>query len=601
MAFCTKCGSELQNGSCPTCHSAPPARSAKKSKKSYALIVPLVLLGGTHLFLNYWTAPDRVIEGFEQAVLAEDADALSDYVGTASGPLTTEYLQQFSDYINDSPYISRDFSLFIEEQHLLAASDNFVSASNQYEAPMNLHFLKLTTNDSILGLYDTYTFEIAEQPLLISTNYEDVSFTVNGEVVTASDQGGDTYWLGDYPPGTYDITASLELDHDNVQRSDTLELFDGNDVFSLPFHLDYVYVETHVEEADLYYNGEPAMEVGLGETEFGPVLLEGDEEMQIRADSPFGALASEVFFADESTHHAIELSLAGEDADAVMASLEEAVAEEYNSGYDDILESVTFYPESLSILQDGSWYAGIEADEEWVSVYEDYNSEVVTDTKVGEVVYLFEYTGDAWEHYYTETSYEDRDIYSEEVVQNVDSADTAAAELQAQIDEEAAALQAEIEAEEATLQAEIEAEEAAYEQQQAEAAEEQLWMDLDYLMSDFTSESVYAVNSGDTSYLESYIHPDGSDYQAEAFDYILSLYDRNITQSIDWINVVDYDMSGDTITVYTEEEYTIDYDLEEVKVKTFDSVYELKEHDGILKIVRLVETTETASEDVEYY
>ncbi|MFC4736866.1 hypothetical protein ACFO4L_09745 [Bacillus daqingensis] len=458
----------------------------------------------------------------------------------------------------------------MSDQLRLVSAENFATASNRYEAPWDLRFLSLETTGSTLGIYDTYAFRVDEYPLVVSTNYDDVVFYLNDEEIDAIPQGTDEYWLGDYPPGYYDVTASLELEHGDVERTDMLELFYEDDVFMLPFHLDYLYIQTNVEEAELFYQGEAAAEIGLDEVEFGPVLLEGGEELYVEASSPFGDLRSMDFFADDSNHHYIDLALSSNDAKSILESVEAEISAHYNRNAGSgslMLEEVTLYPESNLLFQHGSWYIAAEADESWVSAYEDYDGDIVIEEETDRVYYVFEYINDNWILDQVDYYYGGGDFFTEEVSFTLNSSEEAVKELEAE-----------------------------QEQRELEALDDEIYD----LMNWFTIESVYAVNTGYFYDLEDYIHPDGSDYQDEAFTYMESLYDRNIMQSIDRIEIKNYDVSGDTITVYTEEEYTIDYDFEELKVKTFDSVYEVKRDQDELKVVKLVETTETASQDIDY-
>jgi uncharacterized membrane protein YvbJ len=582
MGFCTKCGTELDSssGECLRClkqtdtDTDTPAESTSKHRnKFFYSIGGLVLIGAAiHFTMDHYTSPDRMIENFQTAVAEEDVNTVKRHLSVKGNDtnLSTEYVENLIAYLNADSYVRNDFSDFIQDHLHFFESATALGAPGYYEPPNDIQFLSLENSGKQFLLYDSFDFYVEEYPMLISSNYEDIVFQVNGEEVEATQQRDGTYWLGDFPAGNYEVTGTLDFEYGEASLDNEVPLLTSEHLSTMDFYMEYLYLSSDVDNLDLYYNGENTQEeISRNDLEFGPILLDGGDEFHVEGEAPFGSLYSEPMEVGAETYHTFHVVTEEEVVENALKNLKtEAKAyeeENYNTSYD-FLGSVEIYPESQWVFKENdNWFLSLDGNE----IRHDYHNgdfELYEETFPMNYTFLFNEGEKDWELHTIEdyhfTNYVDGDIRTIEINSPDD------------------------------LKEAVE-----IEQQQIEEAflEEGLY----YFFDEFLEENVYAVNTADTYYLESLIHPDAVAYKEESFDYIESLYERNITQSIDEFDVLSFEKDDEeTVIVNTMETYTINYDYESTKIKSFESKYEVKDTSTGLKLVKLIETTEISSEDL---
>ncbi|PTL37766.1 TcaA NTF2-like domain-containing protein [Alkalicoccus saliphilus] len=580
MGYCTKCGTELDSASgkclqCPQRHDTESSGGtpSKHRNKLFYSVGGLVLIGAAaHFMLDNYTSSDRMIENFQAAVAEGNVQEVKRYVAVKGNDtnVSTEYIEGLIAYLNEDSYIRSDFSDFIQDHLQFFESTSAAGVPGYYEPPVNLQFLSLENSGKQFLLYDSFAFYVEEYPLLVSSNYEDVAFQVDGEEVEATQQRDGTYWLGDFPAGSYDVTGTLDFDHGEASLNNDMALLSDNDQFTMDFHMEYFHLTSGVDNLELYYNGEnTGEEVSKNGLEFGPVLLDSSDELHVEGEAPFGSVFSEPAEVGGDTYFTFHVKAEEEAVEDALKNLKTEVEgygdDSYHSGYD-LLGSVEVYPETQWLYEEnGSWYLMLDVDE----IRHDYYNET------------FEMHEETFPRNYTFTYNEGKSEWELHSIENYYFTDNVSGDGRTIEIKSPETLQKEV----AEIQKDIE--------------EGFLNENLHYFFEEFLEENVYAVNTGDTYYLESLIHPEAGEYKKEAFDYMDSLRERNITQSIDDIDIRSFEQEDDgTIIVNTAETYSIYYDYDSAKIKSFDSQYEVRDTSTGLKLVKLVETTETSSEDI---
>ena len=121
--------------------------------------------------------------------------------------------------------------------------------------------------------------------------------------------------------------------------------------------------------------------------------------------------------------------------------------------------------------------------------------------------------------------------------------------------------------------------------------ENSIRVELQSFMESYTIASVDAINWGDIAYMRPYITADGPRYK-EAKDYIAYLVNAGITEEFVSVEVVDFIGSGDgSYHVTTVEEFIIYYPNGQAH-KTFETVTEVRNINGTLKVNKLISTKE---------
>ncbi len=119
---------------------------------------------------------------------------------------------------------------------------------------------------------------------------------------------------------------------------------------------------------------------------------------------------------------------------------------------------------------------------------------------------------------------------------------------------------------------------------------------MESFMRDYLSESVYAINARDFALVESYLDPNGKQYN-ESKNYIGYLASKGITEDFYDLTILNVDSTDTGYQVKTREEYEIYYEDGTSKYKTFESVYSLVGDESGLKVSTLDSTKEISSSD----
>jgi membrane-associated protein TcaA len=116
--------------------------------------------------------------------------------------------------------------------------------------------------------------------------------------------------------------------------------------------------------------------------------------------------------------------------------------------------------------------------------------------------------------------------------------------------------------------------------------------ELQTFMTNFTTNSVAALNNGDFSYVSRFLDPNGPGYE-ESRNYIDYAYNKGISEELQYTNLDRYEfISEEVIEVWTTERFLIMYSDGTEKYKTFESHYRINTYSGEPLVYELISTNE---------
>jgi membrane-associated protein TcaA len=119
-----------------------------------------------------------------------------------------------------------------------------------------------------------------------------------------------------------------------------------------------------------------------------------------------------------------------------------------------------------------------------------------------------------------------------------------------------------------------------------------VFSELQTFMTNFTTNSVAALNYGDFSYVSSYLDPNGPGYE-ESRNYIDYAYNKGISEELQYTNLDRFEyINEEVIEVWMTESFLIMYSDGSEKYKTFKSHYQINTHSGKPLVYQLISTNE---------
>lgn len=304
MSFCTSCGAKLSDNKnfCNECGKKVLNRSGNRSPKAAqrltkktkiaitSIIAGFLLLFGLYKYGEYVTDKNKILNIFVEALEAEDINTLEKYLSTSDETLVvTEktvldllaYLKQFPD----------EKEKLIQSFKQPTQTNKGSLMSNDYEnEQIEDVFIRFEKRGKKYFIYDNYEFVIYPQYLYVITNYPEVKFLINNEEIFIELIDEETVLLGALLPGIYNIKGIVTTDYFNIEEEIEIHLF--SETFTrLNFEIDEIYIDSFIDGASIYVNGENTMEILESDGYiFKPVLLDGSMEISFIKETPFGNL-----------------------------------------------------------------------------------------------------------------------------------------------------------------------------------------------------------------------------------------------------------------------------------------------------------------------
>jgi len=372
MKYCGNCGSEIKDHVqfCGECgmkagdiqstgqNSKPPMQNPLKNLSKKQIIVSSIVASVLLLFFigfkigENMTSPERAIESFNEAIIEEDAEALSALLYSSDDRLVIneETATYFIDYVKEHPsYLDHLTAQFEHQVETLSAASNQAKAGDLDDIFEQDSSLSLSKVGKTALVFDKHRFEVKPYYINIFTNYPGSTILLNGEKVFTFGENEEVKEYGPILPGQYDIENVFEGEYTTLRAQEQINLLDTNHTPTVRLRLDghYIDVRSNYSDGELLVNGE-ATGQSVEETDrIGPVPADGSLSLQVKKDFPWGEVKSESVAVEENNYYNVDLS---------------PVTEELQSTIFDIIESHNKQWIEASKEQDFSKYTHIGDD-----------------------------------------------------------------------------------------------------------------------------------------------------------------------------------------------------------------------------------------------
>lgn len=280
QTFCTVCGEHQpidQKAVPPTASQKPKALSRKTKISILSLISITLCLICCHLYLSSTTSSDKVIEEFEKAVNDKDINSLTKLMnnGQNKHTATKEEAESFLAYLTEAnhfPEVSKE----LKKQAYLLKKDKDSSAVDDAYGNKLVQLTK--ENKKKWFFYQNYTVAFFPIEIVVSTNLDNTTISLNGEEITTLLEGDSPSKIGYLFPGEQTISADFEGAYAQLTNEDTLDFSDAEDN-SLQYHAaiegDSVILYSNDNNAILFVNGKSTGKKIIDIDQFGPVPTDG--------------------------------------------------------------------------------------------------------------------------------------------------------------------------------------------------------------------------------------------------------------------------------------------------------------------------------------
>ncbi len=256
MIFCKECGTKLKEGAlfCPNCGQkvagpatvssskevssatevtptpaptqTPQVKLSKKQKVVFGIIgCMILLLFGSYKLGESLTDKNRLVHQFSEALIEGDVDKLVSLISVEDRRLVVD-----ENSVNSLlAYIERNPSFYNEIKRSLEYQSNYLDEYEEYNGS-DLFTLKKT--GKTLGLFDSYSIYVLPFYVTLETNYENTSISINGEVITVTDEEFVVFEHGPILPGLYKIGATHQADFATLEVTQEVELIHPGSNFS---------------------------------------------------------------------------------------------------------------------------------------------------------------------------------------------------------------------------------------------------------------------------------------------------------------------------------------------------------------------------------
>lgn len=249
------------------------------------------------------TTSEEVLRKFENAIAAEDVDALTELISVDDPQMEVkpEYLGQLIKYAKEHPkYLNQTFEIMIAQQALHENAEYINTGLLDKHSPAEVlgageFYLKKES-----GLFsDSYSVGVRPQYLGITLDNDNGIVTVNNQEIMKVSKDNHSAKLGPLFPGEYDVNLVTHFDYVNqdITRNETVSLFGFEPVTEKSFFItgDQVKIASSLDGVEVYVNDKPTPFV-LGDDEseyFYPAFSDGSQTIQGVAKFPWGESRSE--------------------------------------------------------------------------------------------------------------------------------------------------------------------------------------------------------------------------------------------------------------------------------------------------------------------
>ncbi|RED64731.1 TcaA 3rd/4th domain-containing protein [Cohnella lupini] len=283
----------------------PKKLAIKLSKKAAifiasGLIAILLLIAGAYCLGKYLTDEQRLLDRFEHAVQADEADKLLKLLSSSNEdiPFERKTAEGIAEYLKaDKAELDTLMERLRSEGKRLRSGE-----AQSFDNDEDAAFVYLSKKDKKRWfLYDDYEFKIKRYRIPVRTNYEGAAIRVDGEELATAGEDGSTVEIGPFLPGQYEIEAQYQGEYTTLASKEKVALFpmgSYRDTVDIELEGDYVNVTASNSYARIIINDyDIDLVVGDGQR-IGPIAIDGSNKMRVEMEYPWGKTKSEELAID---------------------------------------------------------------------------------------------------------------------------------------------------------------------------------------------------------------------------------------------------------------------------------------------------------------
>ncbi|MBU8906520.1 TcaA NTF2-like domain-containing protein [Desertibacillus haloalkaliphilus] len=271
MNFCKECGTKLneENSFCSECgtpttlssatipppnQQGPREAKVKKRSKKQKVVVSIISIIAilsiiTYQVGAYLTSKEKVIETFEEAMIAQDTATLSTLI-TSEDPrlvIDGQTIEGLITFINQTPSY---FNELMSDLHTQAAiideqtNDEIADGTNSNED----YLFTLKKSGKTAFLFDHYQLYIKPFYPTLHTNYENVTLSINDEDIATSHSDSFQQEFGPLAPGVHNVVAHYQSGDHDFTIEKMINSFDHGEYANVELFFDPTEIEEQTEE-----------------------------------------------------------------------------------------------------------------------------------------------------------------------------------------------------------------------------------------------------------------------------------------------------------------------------------------------------------------
>lgn len=261
-------------------------RSKRTNLKWIISLIVFILLAGTYYYFDkIYYSPDKVFEGFTNAIDAKDVHKVKTYIndGQREMKATNKQTETFINYLHNNPKVYSDLYTNLHSEanyykNQVTSSEN----SSELSAIANLK-----ANGKKWGIFDRYVIEVKPYYVNVISDYENTTIEVDEEEIgNVTEDQEQTF--GPFLPGEHTIKATISGDYGKVSQSIAFSDSSLEDrTTSVKFNWsDYFFtIYTNEEDATLFVNGKSTKKTLEDLDLLGPVALDGSVKVHAEMKS----------------------------------------------------------------------------------------------------------------------------------------------------------------------------------------------------------------------------------------------------------------------------------------------------------------------------
>lgn len=258
MNFCNKCGSKLENDSCPNCSTTSNSNKNKNYFKFIIgfIVILFIVIGGIFIYGKSTSkTQSEIATDFSNAISNKNADELQEilYCDNQKLQINTTNANVLIDYFTKNPSKFSDIN------------DNFKDGK-YVDIGYPLSIKEISKKFFFFPVY-----KVVVKPTFMKVQCNFKNFKIKVLDQTYNDLNESTE-IGPLMPGNYNITAELSNSYLNKSEVIDVNTFDNNcpeiQVFK---DLKIIHIDSDIPNADLYINNKNTGVKVKSAKDFGPV------------------------------------------------------------------------------------------------------------------------------------------------------------------------------------------------------------------------------------------------------------------------------------------------------------------------------------------